>query len=438
MTVLQTAQLRGAVGVSMALASVIAWKLAPRLRLAAPRFFQLALTVFAASRLATFFLAFGLLHLVPRGDITLYMEEATPALAGKLIYRDFITPHAPLDPYLLSSMLRLHHSPLTIMLFGVLFDICALYLWMKAAPHFLSALTFRRTVLLMIFNPTSLLTEAIDGQMNSFIALFLALGVYLLIRHRNFLSGAAVAVPAAVIKFLTLIYAPGFLFAVPSTRKKALATLGFVGLLLAVYVPFALAGANLAVPLSAEGAHVTSSNLVYLFEMITGRSLGLRLPDLILALSWFAVVAVTFLAMRRFASTAAPDRRRTFYLLTLSLIAELLCIQVFSKNTWDRYLVMAMFPLCLVAAEFTFAELLAYAIWMAASVFEPSYWSAILLFTPADLAHRALLAHNPQFFKLLLLELIVVLGNLYLLATCLRRLLAPASAIFLPSDPAEA
>ena len=56
--------------------------------------------------------------------------------------------------------------------------------------------------------------------MNSLIALFLALGVYALLVQSDFLSGFCVAVPSAVVKFLALIFAPGYFFA--SRRKLSL------------------------------------------------------------------------------------------------------------------------------------------------------------------------------------------------------------------------
>ena len=162
-----------------------------------------------------------------------------------------------------------------------------------------------------------------------------------------------------------------------------------MGTLLAVYLPFALAGADLRVPLQVEGAHETAANLVYLVEFITGHSLGLRLPDLLLALSWFSVVGLLFVCMRNPAGSPAEGRRRTLLMLTVSLFAELLCIQVFSKNTWDRYLVMTMFPLCIIAAELSFAEILGYAVWVFAVCFEPSYWAAGLILPTSLAAHKA-------------------------------------------------
>ena len=423
MTVGQSTELRGVVGATMGAAGLIAWRFAPRLRMTAERFTSLFLGSFALTRVGVYILAFFILHLAPHGDVTLYMEEAQPALAGKLVYRDFATMHAPLNPYMFAAMLHLHNSPLTIMAFGILFDIVAMYLWMKTAPYFLSTLTLRRAALLVLFNPTSLLTEGIDGQMNSLIALFLALGVYLLVRHRNFLSGAAVAAPTAIIKFLTLIYAPGYLFAMQTTRKKLMGTLGFVGVLAAVYLPFALAGADLRVPLYQEGAHETSANLTFLVEFVTGHSLGLRLPDLLLALSWFAVVGLLFFCMRNPVGTPTEGRRRILLMLTLSLFAELLCIQIFSKNTWDRYLVMTMFPLCILAAELSFLEIVGYALWVFAVCFESSYWAAILLLPTSLEAHTHLLAGEHRYMLLVALEAFVMLGYIFLMVKCVRALL---------------
>jgi hypothetical protein len=425
--------LRGAISCTLGACSIASWKLAPRLRIADRSFPRLFLALFAASRLGLYTFALLILHMAPRGDIFMYMEEAAPALAGKLVYRDFPTQHAPLDPYMLSSMLRLHHSPLTIIFFAVCFDILAMFVWMKVAPVFLDSLTLRRAALLVLFNPTSLLSESIDGQMNSLIALTLALGVYFIYRNRGLLTGIAVALPNVIVKFLCLIYAPGYLFA---SRRKLVATAGFVGLILLVYVPFALIGADLTVPLHVEGSHITSSNAIYLVGFITGRDLGLRAPDAALALSWFFIVGLTFFCMRAVRSGSPDARRRTLYMLTISLIAELLCIQVFSKNSWDRYLVMAMFPLCTLVARMSFIEVVGFGLWAADVCFESSYWADNgMLFAPQ--VHAALLSHSHFALNLLLIEILQTAGSVLLWCACIRRLLALRSEPLIPAaDPA--
>ncbi len=242
MTGQESLTLRGFVGVSLGACSVLSWKIAPRLRISSRSFTRLFMAAYAASRLGLFTVVMLVLHMTPRGDINLYMQEAAPALAGKLVYRDFITPHAPLSPYLLASMLRLHHSPLTIIFFAVVFDILTIFIWLKASQFFLNPVTLRRAALLVLFNPTSLLTESIDGQMNSLIALFpLHSGVYALVVRRDFLSGLCVALPTTLVKFLALIYAPGYLFA---SRRKLVASLGFLAAIVAVYGSFAFAGSQ--------------------------------------------------------------------------------------------------------------------------------------------------------------------------------------------------
>jgi hypothetical protein len=55
-------------------------------------------------------------------------------------------------PYLLSSMLRIHNSPLTIIFFAVLFDIITIFVWLEAAQFFLNPTTFRRAALLVLCN----------------------------------------------------------------------------------------------------------------------------------------------------------------------------------------------------------------------------------------------------------------------------------------------
>ena len=107
-------------------------------------------------------------------------------------------------------------------------------------------------------------------------------------------------------------------------------------MIVAVYGTFSLLGANIAAPLQAEVGHKTSSNVAFLVELATGHSLGLRVPDAALGLSWLCVVGVTAFAMSKVSGKAQSDRRQTCFLLTISLIAELLCVQIFSKNTWDR------------------------------------------------------------------------------------------------------
>jgi hypothetical protein len=387
--------------------------MAPRIHTSEASFRRTFLALFTLSRLGLFALAFLILHLDPRGDIERYMQEAAPALAGKLVYRDFITMHAPLHPYMLAGMLHPWRSALSVILFSCIFDILGFSVWLTAGSQFLPELTLRRAALLVLFNPTSLLSVAIDGQMNSLIALMLALGVLALCRSRNALSGFWVGLSVGTVKFLTLIFVPGYFFV---TRRKFAWVGGFVAIILAIYVPFGLAGANLLTPLSVEGDHETDTNFFFLFQMVTGVHLSLRLQDTILALSWICVVLFTARALRRQPATT----KRSLHILSLSLIAELMCIMIFSKNCWDRYLVMTMFPLTLMAAELSFVELSAYALWTFTSAFVPSYYASLAGFRPAIAEHALLLRGDHIEIGLVIVELLEVIGSCLVMIFTLR------------------
>jgi hypothetical protein len=413
MTSTQTLIGRVLVGAVLSTASVIAWRIAPRIHSSEAKFRNTFLALFTFSRLGLFVLAFFILHLEPRGDVSMYMQEMGPALAGKLVYRDFITMHAPLHPYMLVGMFYAWSNPLCIILFSCIFEIVGVWVWLDAGRQFLPDLTLRRAALLMFFNPTSLLSVAIDGQMNSLIAMTLAFGVLALLRWRNALSGFWVGLSVGTVKFLTLIFAPGYFFV---SRRKFAWVAGFAGIILAIYVPFGLAGANLLGPLSVERDHETDMNLCFLFQFLTGIRLSPRLQDTILALSWICVVLFIAWALRR----QPANTKRSMQILSLSLIAELMCIMIFSKNCWDRYLVMTMFPLTLMAAELSFAELCAYAFWTFTSVFVPSYFATLGGPRPPIAEHALLLVGDHVIVGLAVVEFLEVVGSCLVMVFTIR------------------
>jgi hypothetical protein len=312
-------------------------------------------------------------------------------------------------------MLHLRYNPRTIILFAILFDIAAFALWMRLSARLPDALAERRAALLMLFNPVSLLTVAIDGQMNALIALGLAWSAVAVIEQRDAAAGFAAAVPGVLVKFLSWVFAP-VLFAV-SRRKLAWAA-GFTALTLVVYGTFVTLGANVLGPIGAEGAHKTTSNLPFLFELVTGIDLGNHLPDIALALAWIGVVAVTLRSAHRHQRDATSMQK----ILLASLICVMMVVQVFSKNTWDRYLVMAMYPLCWLAAEFTAAQITLYCVWLVVNVTYRSFWANFSGNSSLEL-HSALVHHGLLAHEVLLGELLQTEGNIYLFALAVRSLL---------------
>ena len=411
----QSLELRAVAGCVASALSCVAWAAAPRIRMERARFRRLAVAVFAFSRIGLSLTAFFGLHLQLRGDINLYMQEASPGYAGQLVYRDFITPHAPLSPYLFAGMLHLHYDPLTIILFAILFDVAAYVLWLRFSARLPDTLTERRAALLMICNPVSLLTVAIDGQMNSLIALGIAWSALAAFQRRDVLCGFAAAIPGVLVKFLSWIFAPVLFFA---SRRKLAWCVGFLGLTIAVYSTFAAAGSNILIPLHAEGGHKTTSNITFLIELVSGISLGDRLPDIVLAAGWIAVVILAFRAMRRAENDESAQRTTVL----IGLISVMMVVQVFSKNTWDRYLVMTMYPLCWLAAEFTGAQVALYSIWLVVNVAYRSAWSSITGEASSLTLHNSLIQGNALGRGMLAGEVLQTTGNVVVLAFAVRRL----------------
>lgn len=429
MTDIRHLEVRAAVGLVFGAASIVLWTISRRLNVSTERFLSIFFWTYAATRIAVFALVFLVLKVHPGGDVVVYyFPEGAGILAGGTLYKDVLTPHAPLDGYVLAAILWVHRSAQTIIFFAVLADIAAVWVWTRTAKAFLPQTTLFAACALLFANPTQLMSVDVDGQFNALISLFLALAVVALVRNREFLSGLWVGMSAATVKFLTLIFAPGFLFV---SRRRTIALLGFLVAFGGIYGGFAAHGINIAYPLHAEANHKTDANLIFLVELITGRDLGNRLPDVVLGLSWLAVVAVTFVGMRR----ASDDRSRQLRILLFSLVAELMCLQVFSKNTWDRYLVMAMFPLCTVIAQFAFTEIVLYAGWAAVYVFAPSIWSILLHFRAATVLHSTLL-HSLLVGGLLLpCDAIVVSGNAWLLCRSVQMILRTPRASVLSEEP---
>lgn len=79
-------------------------------------------------RLIPFVLIYGVLQQTPRGDVPFFWGKATQAYQWKLVYRDFISFHAPLFAYLITFPLVVWYSSKAIVLLMVAAE--ALIIWM--------------------------------------------------------------------------------------------------------------------------------------------------------------------------------------------------------------------------------------------------------------------------------------------------------------------
>ena len=377
------------------------------------RFDSLLYAAFAASRAGLFALVFFVLKVAPRGDApAFYFGQAQMVLRGLLPYRDFVTSYAPLHPYLDAGVVRVVHSPLAIMLVSVLAELFLLPVWLRATREFLAESEIRTAALLYLASPLSLQFVAIDGQDNVIIAVLLGLAVWLVLRSREARAGLVLGATVAGIKFLPLLYGPAFFLAV--RRRWRLAAGAFV-VIAAVYGAFALAHAPVLVAFAAEADLRTAGDLPYLVEGVTGWVLPARLTDGVLLL---ALAGLFALIARAANADSTPERMRA---VTFGMAALTLALLLLSKKSWPPYLMLALFPVCLVVGG-SRVRVALFSVFSVVALAEHSYWASFLAQYSSAEFHRALLMGQSSAMLWLGTEMVLLGGYSWLLWGAVHRL----------------
>jgi Glycosyltransferase family 87 len=417
MTGSQTLLARTALGAVAALGSILLTS-SRRLR-ALPRekFDRITVGAFAISRLGLFCALFLWLGAAPRGDVpAYYLDQARQVLRHKLPYRDFPSSYAPLHPYLDAGLFLLWHTPLALMLFAVLVEVLQLPVWLRVSRTFLPEPEVRVAALLYLASPISLQFVAVDGQDNVVIALLVALALLLVLRGRNLLSGVALGLSIAAIKFLPLLYAPAFFLASPRRWRWAA---GAAAVVMVVYGGFLLRHAPILQPLAAEGDLRSAGDLPYLMEAIFGVSIPVRLADSLLLVVLFAI----FLLIARVSYRAPIDLRMRA--ITFGVSALTLAVLLLSKKSWPPYLMLSLFPICLLPAAGARSQLriAGFALFSLVAVTEHSVWASSLQQFSSAAFHAALRAHSRQALLFLALEWLLLAGYAWLLVASVRHVM---------------
>jgi hypothetical protein len=410
MTGIQSLETRAALGGLFAIASYIAASSAGIHRLSQKIFDRAVNAAFIITRLGLYILTFFILHLSVRGDVpTFYVLPAEGTLHHLLPYRDFPTSYAPLHSYLDAAILLLWHSPLAIILFAILVECLILPIWLRVARLFVSEPCARIAAVLYLTSAIGVQFVAIDGQDNVVLAVLLGLALLALARHRAALSGVLIAAGIAIIKFLPLLFAPAF-FLISSRRLRWLA--GFIVALVAGYAYFVIRHVPILFPFTFEHADRGASNLPYIVEGILNFVPPSIVEDGLMGLALLAIlVLLARIALRR------PDTATALRTITFGCTALTLALLILSRKSWPPYLVMTLFPVCLLLGQGSRLRLrlACFALFNVVAVTSHSFWATVFRQFEAPAFHQALAASLPSAWLFLILQVALVAGYIWLL-----------------------
>lgn len=371
---------------------------------------------FVGSRIAIFAGLFLILHVAPRGDIpSFYMDQAEQVLRGLAPYRDFVSSYAPLHPYFDAALIHLWHTPLAMILFAIVVECLTVPLGLYLGLLLVPEQQLRKAGLLYLTSVISIQFVSIDGHDDVILAALMVLSILWLHRNRNFLSGAAIGLGAVLTKFLPLVYAP--MFFVSSVRRWRWAA-GLALPVVLVYGAFVIRHLDVLSVLSNEGALKSANNITFLIEALVGITVPLIVWDGLMLISLILI----FARVTRAVFQAPPEQR--LHPVTFGTAALTLTIELLARKSWPPYLVIALFPICLLVAAGSGLDIALFAVFGVVAVVAPSYWATVLGQFSAEDLHRGLLAGQPNCYILLVLQTALISGYVWLLTGSLRRITA--------------
>jgi hypothetical protein len=102
-------------------------------------------------------------------------------------------------------------------------------------------------------------------------------------------------------------------------------------------------------------------------------------------------------------------------ILTFGFAALTLALLLFSKKSWPPYLMLSLFPTCLLVTRGNKRNILGFAIFQVLAIVAMSFWATVLSQIDSTQFHQGLLQHQVDCFILLALQLGLIVGYIWLL-----------------------
>ena len=300
------------------------------------------IALYAVSRFLVFIAAFFVLHQKPWADlVTFYVPQAHAVMQGLVPYRDFPSSYAPLNPYMDALLLRLHDSPLSILVFQIVCDIASVPFWIRFLRRCVNETTVRKAALLYLVQPLGDLGD-MPGREKPGADFAVAGNLILRGCEKGNSLWVSLSLAWILVKILPLMFVPTLFM---GSKKRMRWLLGVAVPSVMVYGAFIMANADVTAAVRKEGSLATPQNLPYLFGALTGH----ELPGSVLGLLSLVVVVSALIVTIRVQLRREDDRPR---LWTMALSAELilLAVMLMNRKSDTSYLGMCFFLLCAFAA----------------------------------------------------------------------------------------
>jgi hypothetical protein len=298
--------------------------------------------IFAVSHFAMFVVVFLILHQQPWADLTgAYMPQAEAAMHGLMPYRDFESAYAPLNPFLDAALLRLHHSPLTILVFQICCEILAVPFWMGFLRRFMKERSVRLAAVLYLLQPLVMWNICIDGKNQGMICLLLSIALFT-IGRREILSGVSYSISIVAVKLLPIIFFPALFF---GSRKRILWSVSALLPIVLVYGAFQLHGVDVLHPVKLIAPILAPQNLPFFITAATGSTLPPLTMDLLRYIPLVTVVLFTV-----FIQWTPKGEATRLWEMQLSMLLVFLTVNTFNGKTDTSYFGMFFFVACSLVA----------------------------------------------------------------------------------------
>jgi hypothetical protein len=366
--------------------------------------------IVAVTRFGLFVVIFLWLGISPRSDVNVYYSEAIAALHGQIPLVDIHTAYGPLFDEIAAIVVAGWNTPVALVLIAVLLEVLSFPIWLRVARMAFTEMQTRRATALYALNPLAISTVVIAGQNHVGISLLLALSLLELLKGREIPSGMYLGFSIVAIKFLSLLFAPILFLA---ARRRIIWAISFLIFPIAGYGAVTMLGAHPFDQVVFHAYYSSSGNLPFLLSA-GGLTLNGPYSRLITDFAAFLALCGIFLvAVRCF---GLPDAARVVLLCGFVLLIML----ILSPKAFASYLIIALFPICLVVAcqerrrvpEIVFAGVCGLA------TLEPSLWFRWIQGTdldPPSVYSPALYVNHPHLVLFFVCELLLVGGYVWLL-----------------------